>query len=95
MRFTCDNLVFSTHALKAMIARRLSFDGVAEVVKSGDIIASYPMDKPYPSYLLLKFVNGNPLHVVVATNEEENTCIIITAYEPDPEIWEPDFKRKK
>jgi len=31
------------------------------------------------------------MHVVVADKEDS----VITVYEPDPEEWEPDFKRRK
>lgn len=60
----------------------------------GEVIKSYLNDKPYPSYLLLKFVNGRPLHVVIAQNDETNECIVVTCYEPDPGIWLPGFKEK-
>jgi len=30
-----------------------------------------------------------------ADNPTENETIIITAYEPDSALWEPDFKRKR
>jgi len=33
--------------------------------------------------------------VVVADNPDDNENIVITAYEPDPEEWEPDFKGRK
>jgi hypothetical protein len=31
----------------------------------------------------------------VADNLSENELIVITAYEPDLELWEPDFRRRK
>jgi hypothetical protein len=35
------------------------------------------------------------IHVVVADNVDDQENIVITAYEPDPTEWEPDFKRRK
>jgi hypothetical protein len=35
------------------------------------------------------------MHVVVAHNLSENELIVITVYEPDPELWEADFRRRK
>lgn len=35
------------------------------------------------------------LHVVVARDTGENELIVITVYEPDPEQWEGDFRRRK
>ena len=34
-----------------------------------------------------------PLHVVAAENVESGETIVITAYEPDREEWEQDFKK--
>jgi hypothetical protein len=65
-----------------------------EVLLDGEVIASYPTDKPYPSILLFKFVNGRPLHIV-ASQDQEDTCYIITAYEPHSSVWESDYKTKR
>jgi hypothetical protein len=41
------------------------------------------------------FLGRRPIHVVVADNLDDRENIVITVYEPDPEEWEPDFKRRK
>ncbi len=94
MMLNCSGLLFSDHVLKAMITRLISVYEVEEVIHHGEVIKSYPTDRPYPSYLMLKFVDGRPLHIVVGKNPETSECIIITCYEPDPQIWLPDFKEK-
>ena len=33
--------------------------------------------------------------IVVADNTNDSENIVITVYEPDPEEWEADFKRRK
>jgi hypothetical protein len=90
----CSGFLYTDHALKAMISRFIYHTDVEEVVKTGEIIKHYPSDKPYVSYLFLKFVNSRPLHVVVSQNPENNECIIITCYEPDPKMWVDNFKEK-
>jgi hypothetical protein len=35
------------------------------------------------------------LHVVAADHDEANETIIITVYEPDPTIWDDDFRSKR
>lgn len=90
----CSGLLFTDHALKAMISRFIRTHEVEDVVNSGEIIKFYTTDKPYPSNLLLKFVNNRPLHVVVAQNPETKECIIVTCYEPDAKMWAPDYKEK-
>jgi len=34
----------------------------------GEEVAAYPDDRPYPSYLVLYYINQRPIHVVVAVN---------------------------
>ncbi len=55
----------------------------------------YPDDRPYPSRLILGFVGERPIHVVSADIDEDNTTVVITAYKPDPNLWEPGFERRK
>lgn len=88
-------LVFRVHAIKRMFQRRISEDDVRHVLETGETIETYPDDTPYPSQLILGWWNARPLHVVVAENVETRETIVITAYEPDPEEWEPGFKRRK
>jgi hypothetical protein len=65
------------------------------IVQNGEIIREYPDDTPYSSRLMLGWCDERPLHVVVANNDDDNEIIVITVYEPDPALWEPDFKTKK
>jgi len=87
-------LVFRVHAIQKMFERSISRGDVHGVTKDGEVIRTYPDDKPFPSRLILGWREGRPLHVVAADDDTDQT-IIITAYEPDPTIWEPGFKKKK
>jgi hypothetical protein len=64
-------------------------------VRNGEIIAEYPDDKPLPSKLLLDFIDEQPIHVVVAFDEIQRLCIVVTAYKPDLKFWESDFKTRR
>lgn len=86
-------LIFRNHALKRMFERNIDIEDVKHIIETGKIIHDYPEDQPYPSYLLLGWKNNMPLHVVCANNES-NEIIIITAYSPNPNIWNKDFTRK-
>jgi len=88
-------LVFRVHAVQRMFERRISEKDVRSVLESGEAIEEYPADTPYPSRLMLGWRGTRPIHVVVADNHEENECILITVYEPDPALWEADFRRRK
>lgn len=78
-----------------MFKRSISADDVELAIKEGIVIKSYPGDKPFPSRLILGFMDGaKPLHVVVSQDAQSGTCYIITAYEPDPSLWTSDFTKK-
>ncbi|MFV9505768.1 MAG: DUF4258 domain-containing protein [Oscillochloridaceae bacterium umkhey_bin13] len=88
-------LVFRAHAIQRMFERHISVEDVRTVIMAGEVIKVYPDDTPYPSRLMLGWINGRPLHVVAADNLVEQEIIVITAYEPDPNQWEVDFKRRR
>ncbi|WP_397548007.1 DUF4258 domain-containing protein [Rhodothermus marinus] len=88
-------LFFRRHALQRMAERKITVEDVKHVLKTGETIASYPEDRPYPSRLVLGWIGTRPLHVVVTDNDEDNVQIVITVYEPDPTLWEDDFKRRR
>ena len=65
------------------------------VLRSGEIIENYPDAKPYPSGLFLGWIEGEPLHVVAAFDSLTRWCFIITAYKPDLEHFESDYKTRR
>ena len=88
-------VTFRVHAVRRMFERGITTLDVAEVLARGEEVASYPLDAPYPSRLLLGWRSSGPLHVVVAYNASEGEDIVITVYEADPAIWDDTFKRKR
>ena len=95
----CDSIKFSVHGLIKLTVRDIDAEDVIDIVRNGVIIFQYPKDKPYPSKLVLGWVeidsSKKALHVVVAEDIVNNKCIVITAYWPDETIWLADFKTKK
>lgn len=89
------HIFFSGHAVQRMFEKQISKDDVDAVIADGEIIAEYPEDKPFPSYLMLGFRNLRPLHVVLAVDEDSQTCHIITVYPPDSSLWNEDFKIRR
>lgn len=88
------DLIYRKHAIIRMFERSIRDEDIRSVLSSGEIISDYPNDTPYPSRLILGWIDGNPIHVLTAQSENGQT-IIITAYRPDSKLWECDFKRKK
>jgi hypothetical protein len=88
-------LTFRVHAIERMFERNIKQDDVRSLIENGEVIRTYSDDKPFPSRLILGWRDKRPLHVVAANNDADDEIIIITVYEPDPALWEPDFKTKK
>ena len=91
----CRNLVFSRHAIQQMFLRRISKSEVQAVVAYGEVIEERPDDTPFPSYLLLDFLAGRPIHVVFSYDESTDTGYVVTAYIPDPNLWQDDFRTRR
>lgn len=88
------NLIYRKHAIIRMFERGITDEDIRSVLLLGEVIIEYSNDKPYPSRLILGWLNNNPVHVLTAENDDGDS-VIITAYQPDPMLWEDDFKRKK
>jgi hypothetical protein len=95
MEAPSPKVYYSRHALQRINEREISVEEVLAVLLKNDVIKAYPDDKPYPSRLFLGFPEGRPVHVHASFDTTVDSWCIITAYEPDPEKWEPDFRRKK
>ena len=91
----CTQVLFSGHAVRKMFERALSRDEVLAVVATGEVIADYPDDQPYPSVLLLGIVGSKPIHAVVASDPARGLCTVVTAYVPETALWSPDFKTRR
>lgn len=90
----CSQVIFSRHAVERLFQRGISPETISDLLQTGEVIASYPEDKPYPSVLLLGFAQHRPVHAVVARDPESGACYLVTVYRPDPLLWGPDFKTR-
>lgn len=90
-----NNIEWQRHALERMMERGISRSIVKDVLLSGEIIEAYPDDKPFPSALFLGSVEEKPFHVVTAYDAKSEYCFVITAYKPDLEHFEADFKTRR
>jgi hypothetical protein len=72
----------------------ISVDEIRQVIKNGEVIEDYPEDARGHSCLILgQGEGGRPIHLVCAPREDY--LVIITAYIPDPEQWDVDFRKRK
>ena len=90
-----EQLIFSSHAIKQMFSRKNSKAEVKTVLSAGEVIREYLDDSPYSSYLFLGFVSDRPIHVVAGFDFQTRRAYVITTYQPNSELWELDYKRRK
>ena len=92
---------YKAHCQKRMLERNISRKDIADCIMNGEIIEDYPLEDnnasetSFPSCLILwvDIKKDGVLHVVVGYNGRR--IIIISAYHPDNEHWENDFKTRK
>jgi len=92
---------YTVHCQKRMLERNISRNDIANCILHGEIIEDYPLDADnvhdgsFPSCLILwiDIQENGAIHVVVGFNERK--IIIISAYRPDMEHWEQDYKTRK
>lgn len=71
-----------------------SIDDIVNGINTGEIVKQYLDDKPLASCLILGFsVKSKYIHIVVSC--DTNYIYLITAYFPDPDMWESDLKKRK
>jgi hypothetical protein len=96
--FKLEEVLYTNHAKDEMEKEEfgeIKEREVFEAVLKGKIIETYLEDEPYPSFLIYGRTNEDrPLHTVCAYATDSNAAIIITVYQPNPDIW-IDFERRK
>jgi len=91
----CREIRFSRHAIERMFERAISPGTVKSIVRDGEVIASYPDDRPFPSALVLGFDRDSAIHIVVARDDASGLCYVVTAYRPNPAFWSGDFRVRR
>ena len=90
-----SKLRFKVHAIIQMEQRGLEVEDVSTALDNGKDIESRPNDDPYPARLVSGMCRLGALHVAVRDNIADDETIVETAYQPDPVLWEPDFKTRR
>jgi hypothetical protein len=89
------NISWQKHSLQRMLERGISLQEVKDAILNGVVIESYSNDYPFPSVLLANIIKVKPLHVVMAYDEENLMCYVITAYVPDDKHFEDDLMTRR
>lgn len=89
-----DMVIVSEHASERFRQRNIKARDIKHAIFNGEIIEQYPDDFPFPSCLILgKTTDGQNIHIVMS--DEGSMSRIITAYYPDKNKWNADFKIRK
>ena len=89
-----NKIVLTRHAKERLIERNITITDIINGIETGEVIKQYEDDKPLPSCLVLGFsVNNKYIHIVVS--HDCDYIYLITAYYPNIDQWENDFKTRK
>lgn len=86
---------WSAHALRRMLERGISRKSVKQTIIAGELIENYPDDTPFPSALFFEMCQKAPLHVIISYDNQNKMIFVITAYRPDKDHFEADFKTRR
>lgn len=88
-------IYWTHHVNMRMKDRVITRSMILENVADYEIIEAYPEDKYLPTYLVMTRHGGKAIHVLFATDTEEDNVRVVTAYSPSPDEWNPDMKTRK
>ena len=91
-----ERIIYLPHAVRQMSRpdRMILVAEVRNVVERGELVEDYPEDVRGHSCLILGYkLDDTPIHVVCSPKEDY--LAVITAYIPNLEEWEYDYKRRR
>jgi hypothetical protein len=86
----------SEHGFAELREDDILIEDVVAGIATAVVVEDYPARGRGPSILALQYdTNGRPIHVVWALPANRRSpAVIVTAYRPDPKLWDNDFKRR-
>jgi hypothetical protein len=87
----------SEHGYEELDKDDILTEDVVAGITTAVLVEDYPDRFRGPSILTLQHdVNGRPIHIVWAIPaDERRPAVLVTAYRPDPSLWDSDFRRRK
>jgi hypothetical protein len=86
----------SEHGFEELRKDGILIDDVVAGIATAVAVEDYPTRQRGPGVLALQHdLSGRPIHVVWALPaNERRPAVIVTAYRPEPKLWDEDFKRR-
>lgn len=87
-------ILFLSHAVRQMSKpdRMITTKDIRRVIENGEVIEDYPEDARGHSCLILGIADNRPVHIVCSSKKEY--LAIITAYIPDDQEWDDNYKKR-
>ena len=87
----------SVHGYDELAADGIALRDVLDGISEAELVREYPRYAKGPCALLLqRDGSGRPLHVVWGiVKGTERPAVLVTAYRPDPDTREPDWKTRR
>ena len=91
------NIRISEHGYDELAADGVTVREIMAGVLNAVVLSDYPTYPKGPCVLTLQQDgDGRPIHVVWGIPRGlTSPAVLVTAYRPDPERWEDDFRRKR
>jgi len=90
-------VLWSRHAITELVADALTRQQVEQALQKCELIEDYPaLHRPLPDCLVLGWLTTTePLHAVVALDQQKDRILIVTVYRPSEEEWEHDWRTRR
>ncbi len=75
--------------------RGITREAIINSVDEFNIIEDYPHDKYLPSCLAISEYANRIFHIVIAMDRDDQSVVIIIAYEPAIDSWNDDLQTRR
>lgn len=92
-----DKIYWSRYATAELVNDDLSRTDVEGGLEAALVIEDYAnVHRPLPDCLIMTTIaNGDPIHAVIAIDQDGDRIFVVTVYRPSEERWHDDWRTRK